>query len=35
MKSALARQTRRVRWQTGLPETTARLIAGLAYGERR
>lgn len=29
----LDRQSRRVRWRTGLPSSTARLIAGLAYGE--
>ena len=29
----LDRQIRRVRWRTGLPSSTARLIAGLAYGE--
>lgn len=29
----LDRQSRRVRWRTGLSPSTARLIAGLAYGE--
>jgi hypothetical protein len=28
----LERQARRIRWQTGLPAHSARLIAGLAYG---
>ncbi|WP_425051531.1 hypothetical protein [Psychromarinibacter sp. S121] len=29
------RQTRRVRWQTGLPDHLAREIAGFAYGVRK
>lgn len=33
--SRLDRQTRRIRWQTGLSENTARVIAGLAYGRGR
>ena len=31
-RTPLEQQARRIRWQTGLPEHTARLIAGLVYG---
>ncbi len=33
--SPIDMQARRIRWQTGMSETAARLIAGLAYGEGR
>ncbi len=31
----LEQQVRRIRWSTGVSETTARTIAGLYYGEGR
>lgn len=31
----LEQQVRRIRWQTGVSETTARTIAGLFFGEGR
>lgn len=30
----LSRQSKRIRWQTGLSTSTARLIAELAYGSQ-
>ena len=31
----LLQQVRRIRWQTGVSDTTARTIAGLHFGEGR
>ncbi len=33
--SPLEQQVRRIRWQSGVSETTARTIAGLLFGEGR
>lgn len=33
--TALDRQSKRIRWKTGLPPHIARLVAGLAYGGSR